>query len=126
MDDSEYARKVGEILSRVPGIDDKGYSRKYEFNKIVYPHPEKFTEDDLRRMGYLPEKKESKMCWNDVRKKLPEEDQNCLICYLEEDGDFIYHRAYFCEGSFRSLENHSSYPLVAELWIPIPECKEVE
>ena len=69
---------------------------------------------------------QEKMFWNDVRKKLPEEDQNCLICYLEEDGDFIYHRAYFCEGSFRSLENHNSYPLVAELWIPIPECKEVE
>ena len=69
---------------------------------------------------------EKTMCWNDVRKKLPEEDQSVLIASMY-DGDeeqFVFQRAYFCDGDFLSLENGNSFPLAAQFWMEIPEIEE--
>lgn len=73
-------------------------------------------------MDQIDKKLEKKMCWNDVRKKLPEEDQNCLIGYFQEsDASLITHRAFFTDGCFISLETNSAFPLNAQKWMPIPE-----
>nr|CAB4126434.1 hypothetical protein UFOVP88_57 [uncultured Caudovirales phage] len=77
----------------------------------------------LNNIEYF-QRQENTMCWNDIRKKLPEEDQECLIAYKESEDNYIIHRAIFTEGTFRSLENESSFPLSAQFWLAIPEIEE--
>jgi hypothetical protein len=67
------------------------------------------------------------MCWSEnMWKKLhgrPEDDRYYLICWLTSENEYsIPHRAYYCkeEDKFFSLENHSSHPLVVDIYCEIP------
>lgn len=58
--------------------------------------------------------------WN----KRPIDDKNYLVCYKRAEGDYSApHRAYWIEEErhFFSLENNNSHPIIADIWIEIPE-----
>lgn len=64
--------------------------------------------------------------WKDKVHKinLPEDDKNYLISYLRADGTYSSpHRAYWIEEEekFFSLENNNSHPLIADIWIEMPD-----
>ena len=53
----------------------------------------------------------------------PEDDRNYLVCYLQADGKYSGpHRAYYIEeeNKFFSLENNNSHPIVADIYMDIP------
>lgn len=55
---------------------------------------------------------------------IPDDTKNYLVSWLESDGKFSApHRAYYigCEGKFFSLENNNSHPIVADIYMEIPE-----
>jgi len=63
------------------------------------------------------------MTWKKVS-DLPVDDKNYLVCYLEAEGKFSTpHRAYYleAEGKFFSLENNNSHPIVADIYMEIPD-----
>lgn len=51
----------------------------------------------------------------------PEEDRNCLCCYLDDQLKWsMPHKCYYMEGHFFSLENNNSHPLVCDKWSYMP------
>jgi hypothetical protein len=63
------------------------------------------------------------MNWRHVSER-PQDDKNYLVCWLQADGSYSsFHRAYFVEdeGHFFSLENNNSHPIVADIYLEIPE-----
>ena len=55
---------------------------------------------------------------------IPEDDKTYLVCWLDCEGKYSSpHRAYYraCEGKFFSLENNKSHPIVADIYIEMPE-----
>lgn len=54
----------------------------------------------------------------------PEDDRTYLVSYQRADGLFSApHRAYYVEeeNKFYSLENVNSHPIVADIYIEMPE-----
>lgn len=59
-------------------------------------------------------------------KDRPQDDKNYLVCWLQDDGTYSApHRAYYMgyEDKFFSLENHNCHPIVADIYLEIPEIK---
>ncbi len=58
--------------------------------------------------------------WN----KVPEDDKNYLVCWVDSEGNYSRpHAAYWLseERHFFSLENNNSHPIVADIWMEMPE-----
>ncbi len=54
----------------------------------------------------------------------PIDDKNYLVCWLQADGKYSRpHLTYFLEeeGKFFSLENNNSHPIIADIYMEIPE-----
>lgn len=63
------------------------------------------------------------MKWNKFEDR-PQDDKNYLVSYLQADGKYSApHRAYYLldEDKFFSLENNNSHPIVADIYLEIPE-----
>jgi len=61
--------------------------------------------------------------WKYVKDR-PQDDKNYLVSCLNLDGKYSApHRAYYIEkqGSFFSLENPNSHPIIANIYFEIPE-----
>ncbi len=61
--------------------------------------------------------------WKKVKDK-PKDDKNYLVCWLQAEGKYSSpHRAYYvqAEDKFFSLENNNSHPIVADIYLEIPE-----
>ncbi len=61
--------------------------------------------------------------WKTLKNK-PKDDKTCLVSYKRADGTFASpHRAYYVEeeDKFFSLENVNSHPIVADVYLEIPE-----
>lgn len=64
------------------------------------------------------------MEWKKAKILRPESDCPCLVCWLQEDGNYSSpHRAYYLEeeGHFFSLENNNSHPIIATIYLEIPD-----
>ena len=78
--------------------------------------------EHMKMREALKKEEEPEMCWNDIRKKLPEvEDQDCLVKNENEFHDIPMHRAYWSEGYFFSNETSNSFPLLVTHWMILPE-----
>ena len=57
----------------------------------------------------------------------PQDDKNYLVCWLKEDATYSSpHRAYYMEedNRFFSLENSNSHPIVADIYMDMPDANE--
>lgn len=66
----------------------------------------------------------NKMIWKPITDK-PQDFKNYLVCWLQKDnGKYSSpHRAYYVEeeGNFFSSENNNSHPILADIYLEIPE-----
>ncbi len=63
------------------------------------------------------------MEWLKLKEKL-KDDKNYLVSWLRADGSFSSpHRAYYVldEDKFFSLENNNSHPIIADIYLELPE-----
>jgi hypothetical protein len=68
------------------------------------------------------EKKQTISPWKKCSDEQPEDDQTVLISYIDDQDTYSApHRAYYLYGRFFSLENNNSHPIVADIWMKIPE-----
>ncbi len=66
--------------------------------------------------------------WKQAKTK-PQDEQNYLVCWLQADGTYsIPHRAYYVhqEDNFFSLENNNSHPIVADIYMDLPDPNKEE
>ena len=57
-------------------------------------------------------------------KRILDDRRDYLVRYMQPDGRYSNsHRAYWVheEGKFFSCENQNSYPIVADIWLEIPD-----
>ncbi len=86
------------------------------WKKVINEQFQRFRSERL-------EQRKSKMIWNDIRKKVPDEDETCLVKYQHGEEQFT-ERAYYANGEFRSLETKSGFPLKVHKWFSISEDEE--
>lgn len=90
-----------------------------ELKKGVEEQINRIRSDIERR-----QKKENKLMWHDIRKKLPEDDEMCLVPHEDDEGEQFVQRARFENGVFRSYENTTGFPLLVQKWLAIPKVDE--
>ena len=64
------------------------------------------------------------MIWHDIRKKLPEDEQSCLVTNENDELSILPQRAYFTDGYFLSLEQNNAFPMLVTHWMVLPKFED--